>query len=63
MFACRYSRLLYFFEGERTGKKRAAGKNQYVPLKDYIIKLQRINLRPKSTTRKKHLGLVKTLKK
>ena len=43
-------------------KKKASGKNQYVPLKDYIIKLQRINLRSKSKTRQKHLDLAKSFK-
>ena len=37
-------------------------KNIYPYEKDYIIKLQRISLRPKSTTKQKHLDLVKTLK-
>ena len=42
--------------------KKGGDKNQYLPLKDYIIKLQRINLRSKSKTKQKHLDLAKTFK-
>ena len=43
-------------------KRKASDNNQYVPLKDYIIKLQRINLRSTNKTKQKHLDLAKSLK-
>ena len=43
-------------------KRKASGKNQYVPLKDYIIKLQRINLRSTNKTKQKHLDLANSFK-
>jgi hypothetical protein len=43
-------------------KRKVNEKNQYVPLKDYIIKIQKISLRKSNPKRQKYLDLVKTLK-
>lgn len=47
---------------QETIKRKTTGKNKYVPLKNYVTKIQRISLRVKNDTRQKHLELIKKLK-
>ena len=47
---------------QETIKRKTLDKNKYVPLKNYVTKIQRISLRVKNNSRQKHLDIIKKLK-